>query len=142
MISTNASDATNSFYAGSLSGGWQTQYTPLSKASTTVGLSVCHYGVATTAGSCGTVASTSYNPGNICGTGLGIYTGTSACNAVYVAVDSVACGPSDSGGAWFYVSGSHYQPAGIHKAGNTASGRCVYSTIDDIAGSPLNLSIL
>lgn len=142
MISTTASDAAGSFYAGSLTGGWQTQGPPLSKASTTVGLSVCHYGVATLTGSCGTVATTSYNPGNICGTGLGIYTGTSACNAVYVAVDSVACGPSDSGGPWFYFSGTNYQPIGVHKAGNTSSGRCVYSTIDDIFGSPLNLSIL
>ena len=138
-ISTTASDATSSFYTGS---GWVTQASPLSKSGTSVGLTVCHYGVATTGGSCGTVYSTAYNPGNICGTGLGIYTGTSACNAVYVAVDSVACGPSDSGGPWYYFTGSVYRPAGVHKAGNTASGRCVYSSTDDIFGSPLNLSIL
>lgn len=30
----------------------------------------------------------------------------------------------------------------VHKAGNTTSGRCVYSSIDDISGSPLNLQIL
>ena len=142
MISTNASDAANTFYTGGTY-GWVTQGTPLSKSSTTVGLSMCHYGVTTNGGSCGTVASTAYNPGNICGTGLGIYTGTSACNAVYVAVDSMACAPSDSGGPVYTVTATpEYRPAGVHKAGNTASGRCVYSTTDDISGSPLNLSIL
>lgn len=142
MISTNPADAVGSFYTGGTY-GWRAQGTPLSKSGTAVGLSVCHYGAATTAGSCGTVATTAYNPGSICGPGLGIYTGTSMCNAVYVAVDSVACAPSDSGGGWFnFVAPANFRPAGVHKAGNTSSGRCVYSSIDDIFGSPLNLQTL
>lgn len=136
-ISTSSADVASTFYTGSVT-GWKTPGTPLSRAGTTVGDSMCHYGTAS-GRSCGTVASTAYNPGSICGTGLGIYTGTSACNAVYVAVDSVACAPSDSGGAWY--TPLNFRPAGIHKAGDTTSGRCVYSSIDDIYGSPLNLQI-
>lgn len=139
-IGTNSADAVNSFYTGS---SWVTQGPIFTKASTAVGLSMCHYGAATTAGSCGTVASVAYNPGSICGPGLGTYTGTSACSPVYVAVDSMACAPSDSGGPVYTVTaGPQYRPAGVHKAGNTTSGRCVYSSVDDIVGPPLNLQIL
>jgi hypothetical protein len=145
MISTTPSDATNQFYAGSALGGWQTQGTPLSKAGTTVGDTLCHYGRTTTTGSCGTVASTAYNPGSICGPGLAPYTGTSACSAVYVAVDNVACAAMDSGGPWYAITLlNKYRPAGVHKAGNTrtGTGRCVYSSTDDIFGAPLNLQTI
>jgi hypothetical protein len=144
MISTTPADATNQFYTGSAIAGWQTQGTPLSKAGTAVGATLCHYGRTTTTGSCGTVASTAYNPGSICGPGLAPYTGTSACSAVYVAVDSVTCAQMDSGGPWYFIQLTplQYRPAGIHKAGDPVAGRCVYSSTDDVFGFPLNLQLL
>jgi hypothetical protein len=32
--------------------------------------------------------------------------------------------------------------AGIHKAGNAAGTECIYTSIDDITASPLNLALV
>jgi len=133
-VSTTATDAVNSFHNGSM---FITAGSPLSKTSTLVGQGMCHYGRSLTSkgGVCGTVQSKAYNPGSICGT-----SGTSACSPVFVAVDvatTSACQPEDSGGNWFTGD----RPAGIHKAADPSiSGRCVYTSTDDI--SSLNLTIL
>lgn len=133
-VSTTATDAIKSFYNGLT---FVTTGTPLSRSGTIVGQSMCHYGRSSVSLSsvCGTVQSTLYNPGSICGT-----SGTGSCMATFVAVNLPAkqgCQPSDSGGNWYIQD----QPAGIHKAADTTvSGRCVYSSTDDI--SSLGLQIL
>lgn len=135
-VSTNASDAIKSFYTGSL---FVTPASPLSKAGTTVGSTMCHYGRSSSSvsGVCGTVASTAYNPGSICAPG-----GTGACSATYVAVDvpvATPCQQIDSGGPWFT---NLNRPAGVHKAGDVVTGRCVYTSTDDISSAALNLQFL
>lgn len=135
-VSTNAADAIKSFYNGLM---FVTPTTPLTKAGTLVGQSMCHYGRSTisSASVCGTVQSTAYNPGSICGT-----SGTGACSATFVAVNvstSTPCQPSDSGGNWYFRT----QPAGVHKAADPSiSGRCVYTSTDDITNPALNLQFL
>ena len=133
-VSTTASDAALSFYDGSM---FVPTGTPLSRSGTIVGQTMCHYGRSSisSASVCGTVQSTLYNPGSICGpSGIGV------CSATFVAVNlPVAKGAqlSDSGGNWFIGD----QPSGIHKAADpTVSGRSVYSSTDDI--SSLGLQIL
>jgi hypothetical protein len=135
-VSTNAADAVNSFYNGSI---FVTTGTRITKAGTLIGSSMCHYGRSSisSASVCGTVQSTAYNPGSICGT-----SGTGACSATFVAVDvstSTPCQQIDSGGNWYRVD----HPAGVHKAADPMiSGRCVYTSTDDIIGGMLNLQIL
>jgi hypothetical protein len=133
-VSTTALDAAKSFYNGSM---FVTTGAPITRNDTFEGESMCHYGRSTTSsgGVCGTVHSTLYYPGNICGT-----SGAGACSATFVAVDvstSSPCQQVDSGGNWYAFD----QPAGIHKAADpSVSGRCVYSSVDDI--SSLGLQIL
>lgn len=106
----------------------------LTKSGTTVGQTVCHYGMGSGVQSCGTVGSKAYNPGSICA-------GGGTCNAVFVRVDITGnnkCLAADSGGPWFAVAAA----AGIHKAGSNVrtDSLCVYTSIDDISGmgvSPL-----
>jgi len=135
-VSTNPLDAVNSFYNGTM---YVTATSPLTKSHTLVGQSMCHYGRSTisSGGVCGTVDSTAYSPGSICGP-----TGTGPCSATFVAVDvatTSACQPEDSGGNWNFG----LKPAGVHKAADTTvSGRCVYTSTDDVADPSLNLQIL
>ncbi len=135
-VSTNPVDAQSSFYNGSL---FVTPGSRVSKAGTAVGSTMCHYGRSSSsvAGVCGTVQSTAYNPGSICAPG-----GTGVCSATYVAVDvpvATPCQQIDSGGPW-YSNLTH--PSGIHKAGDVTTGRCVYTSTDDIFGGTLNLQLL
>jgi hypothetical protein len=135
-ISTTAADAVKSFYNGSM---FVTPALRLTKAGTSVGMTLCHYGRSTVSkgGVCGTVGSTAYSPGSICGS-----SGTGLCSPTFVAVDvsiSSACQPEDSGGNWYSTLN---QPAGVHKAGDVTTGRCVYTSTDDIIGGTLNLQFL
>lgn len=130
-ISTSSSDATSRFYDGF---GYVTRMGVVTKAGTNVGDILCHYGMASGVQSCGSVASTAYNPGSICAGGA------SACNAVFVRVDITGnnkCLAADSGGPWFVGNAA----AGIHKAGSNSGtdSVCVYTTIDDISGMGVSL---
>lgn len=135
-VSTNPSDALSSFYNGTM---FVTQGLRVSKAGTAIGSMMCHYGRSSSsiAGVCGTVQSIAYNPGSICAPG-----GTGACLATYVAVDvpvATPCQAIDSGGPWF---ANRFHPSGIHKAGDVTTGRCVYTSTDDIVSGTLNLQLL
>lgn len=135
-VSTNAADAVSSFYNGT---AFVKPGTRVTKAGTVVGSMMCHYGRSSSsvAGVCGIVQSTAYNPGSICAPG-----GTGACSATYVAVDvpvATPCQQIDSGGPWF---SNLVHPSGIHKAGDVTTGRCVYTSTDDIFGGTLNLLLL
>jgi hypothetical protein len=113
-----------------MSDHWRTVSGTLSKASTTVNQTMCGYGAAS-GHRCGTVQSTAYNPGSIC---------NGTCNSVYVRVDAAinSCVASDSGGPWHDGD----LAAGVHKAGTALGSLCVYTSVDDIVGSPLFLQIL
>lgn len=135
-VSTNPADALSSFYNGTI---YVKPSSRISKAGTMVGASMCHYGRSSSsvASVCGVVQSVAYNPGSICAPG-----GTGACSATYVAVDvpvATPCQAIDSGGPWFANS---IHPSGIHKAGDVTTGRCVYTSTDDIFGGTLNLQLL
>ncbi|MCR6700960.1 MAG: S1 family peptidase [Dokdonella sp.] len=134
-IAGGVSNVAATFYA---SGAYRTVNGVLTKAATLVGQTMCGYGTATT-NKCGTVQSTAYNPGSICGPGVVIGSGTNTCNASFVRVDAAggACQAGDSGGPWFDTN----LAAGVHKAGTMLGSRCVYTSIDDIGLSPLGLQI-
>lgn len=135
-VSTNPVDAQSLFYNGT---GYVTPGSRVTKAGTSVGMSMCHYGrsLSSSGGVCGLVQSAAYNPGSICGP-----TGGNTCSATYIAVDvptATPCQQIDSGGPWFATGN---RPAGIHKAGDVLTGRCVYTSTDDVIGGTLNLQLL
>lgn len=136
-IGTNAADVAARFYA---SIGYRTVIGVKTKAATVVGLEMCGYGT-TTGHKCGEVISKAYNPGSLCGPGVVVGSGTSACNASFIRVDAYAgtgaCQAGDSGGPWYELD----LAAGIHKAGTSLGSRCVYTSIDDIANAALNLQL-
>jgi hypothetical protein len=109
---------------------WRHVSGTLSRASTTVGQTMCGYGAAGL-NRCGTVQSITYNPGSIC---------NGPCNSVYVRVDAAinSCQASDSGGPW--ADGN--QAAGVHKAGTLSGALCIYTSVDDVSVSPFFLQIL
>lgn len=109
---------------------WRHTSGTLSKASTTVGQTMCGYGAAGL-DRCGTVQSITYNPGSIC---------NGPCHSVYVRVDAAtnSCQASDSGGPW----ADGYLAAGVHKAGTLSGALCIYTSVDDVGVSPFFLQIL
>ncbi len=135
-VSTNPSDALSSYFNGTT---FVTPMARLTKAGTTVGMTMCHYGrsLSSSPGVCGLVQSTAYSPGSICGP-----SGSGSCSSTFVAVDvstSSPCQQIDSGGPWFTTNS---RPAGIHKAGDVMTGRCVYTSTDDVIGGTLTLMLL
>lgn len=134
-FSTTAADVTNRYYANE----WRTVLGLIPKEDLVTNQSLCRYGQNGGYG-CGTVQSTTYNPGSTCGPGLTIGSGTSSCKSVYVdmLVASGLCVAGDSGGPWFTpVQGN--LAAGIHKAGSGT--RCVFTAIDEIAGLNVQLRL-
>lgn len=92
------------------------------RSSTAVGNTVCHRGMGT-GYSCGSVASTTYQPtyAGACG--------NVTCNSVWIKVTgpNLACGYDDSGGPWF----NGQTAFGVSKGGvssGSAPGQCSYAT--------------
>lgn len=134
-FSTTAADVTNRYYANQ----WRTVFGSILKDDLVTNQSLCRYGQNGGYG-CGTVQSTTYNPGSTCGPGLTIGSGTSTCSSVYVdmLVASGLCVAGDSGGPWFTPAQQNLA-AGIHKAGSGT--RCVFTAIDEIAGLNVQLRL-
>lgn len=132
-ISTSPSDVTNTFYGGS----WRTVDTAIPKDDLIVNQQLCRYGMNGGAG-CGTVQTTSYNPGSTCGPTAAIGTGTDTCSATYVELltTSGLCVAGDSGGP-VYLGDS---AVGVNKGGSGT--RCIFTSIDDIYDVSLDLELV
>lgn len=105
------------------------------RSSTAAGNTTCHRG-RTSAYSCGSVASTTYQPTS--------YTcGTQTCAATWISVtgSSLACAPGDSGGPWF----NGQTAFGTHAAGGSSGsgpGQCsvaIYMSTDYLSGLGVSL---
>lgn len=100
---------------------WVTVTNPLPPSdSVMIGQFVCHYGVGTQQKSCGTIYTTTLDPGNICGP-----TGSGNCYPTWIGVtgSNLACAKGDSGGPWYKGSRAY----GLHTYGSstgTGAGQC------------------